>query len=567
MDAASFESLYLAEKAARLKAEAERDAAIAQRDSAIAERDAAFAKGEELTQKCDELQEDLDEAREQAQSLGKDLAILKHSINSRLYGRRSERDAQGQLFLAFAAEVEGDDALILVTPAADGAGDDDEVHEGAETPERRSRGKRSIVTSHLRREERVYEISKEELDSRFGVDGWKEIKPETREELEHRPGELFVVLHVTKKYVATKCSTGPVRAPSPKAVISKALPGPGLLAHLIVSKYDFHLPLFRQARIFAHQGVHFPRSTMCSWLGQCLHLLQGIIATLKRELLARGVIGMDDTPITLLDPEAPGGSRKSFMWPFVGDDGTIVYLWTRGRGRDGPSEFLAEFHGYLHGDFAAVNLSLAGDDIVFVGCWAHARRRFNEAQTSYPVECTHAKALIRRLYRIETEIRGRSHEEIRQYRQTKSVPILDELERWGKAQRSKAMPSSALGAALSYMLDHFDMLRRYVDDGRLPIDNNGVERQVRPVAVGRKNYMFYGGKRGGEMAAAFYTLIANCRIHGVDATSYLADVLARVPTSNGAELAQLTPKRWKELQLPAPAAMDAEPAIAGPLYA
>lgn len=526
------------EVAGRLQAESERDAA--NRARAESERKLELCEFE-----CAAL-------RETVAKQSKDIAHLRKKLSVMLYGRKSERDAEGQGLLAFVPELEG--AVVGAPPATasdeESKGTAGEVHEAAPSAasEKRARRRgRNVIPQHLPRDRKIHDMSVEDLNRHFGEGKWKAIGEETREELDYQPGKLVVIEHVTKKYAAIDGGRAPVRAPSPKAIIPKGRPAAGLLAHIIGSKYELHLPLYRLEKLFRRQGVAIGRSTLCFWLSEVALLLDGIIRRLRAHVIARGVVRMDDTPVTLLDPNAENGSRKSFLWPFVSDDGTVVFLWTKGRGRDGPKDFLGEFRGYLQGDLASVNLSLVREGIVFVACWAHVRRRFFNARDAFPVECSRALAMIRALYAVEAEAKTTtlSPEETAHLRRSKSAPILAAIRAWGEAERKKALPSSGLGDALSYMLDHFEMLTRYVEDGRLRIDNNDVEREIRPVTVGRKNYEFFGGERGGQIAATFYTLVANCRLEGVDPVAYLQDVLSRVSSCSATEIAALTPRAWK----------------------
>jgi transposase len=523
---------------------------------AESERDAALSRAAELEEKIAAVESQDSEKGKIIEALRADLARLKKAMAQAEFGRKSEkRDAEGQTVLPFNDEMAADQAKPI-SPAVPDAPTPCPVKG---KPASRVRTGRNALSSLLRREKKFYSKSPAELDALYGVGQWREIAPDTREELELRRTELLVIEHIISKYAPIDGRSAPVRAQAPRAVIPKARPGPGLLAYLITAKFDYHLPLYRLEKALRRMGGSIGRSSMCFWLSEAAILLEGIIRTLKAELIASGVVRLDDTPVTMLDETRDSGSSKSFMWPFMNDERQVVFLWTRSKGRAGPAEFLGDFQGWLQGDGANVNKSLAGDGVIFVGCWAHARRYFFKICDDFPKECDEILDLIDGLYAVEAEakIQGLSPDGVGRLRQKKSVPIMVAIKDWASKKRTILIPGTGLADAVDYLLNNFGTLQHFLSDGRLAIDNNDVEREIRNVVIGRKNYLFFGGERGGQVAAVFYTLIANCRLENIDPEVYLKDVLVRTTTESAKSIAALTPRAWKKQRDPATAALAA----------
>jgi len=352
---------------------------------------------------------------------------------------------------------------------------------------------------------------------------------------------------VTKKYAPIDRSQAPIRAESPKAIIAKGRPGAGLLAHLIVSKYADHLPLYRLNKIFKRERIDIPRTTLCHWLQESSLLLSGIVSAIKKEILAGDIIRTDATPVTMLDPNHKNGSKKVSMWPYMSHDDQVVFDFTINGSRDGPRAFLGDFKGFMQADAHSVYDSFYGEDLMEVGCMAHARRKIYKSRDDFPDDANHGLALIKGLYQIEEKAKKSNldKDEVHALRQELSRPQLRTLKKWAEETQEKVLPSSGFGEAVTYMLRHFDALQRYIDDGRLSIDNNDVERAIRQIGLGRKNFLFFGGERGGEVAAVCYTLIANCAAEEINPFEYLRDVLKKAATCKSSEASQLTPRNWK----------------------
>jgi transposase len=364
------------------------------------------------------------------------------------------------------------------------------------------------------------------------------------------PASLVVIQDACQKYACPKGCTV-VTAQKPTAPIEKGLPGPGLLAHVAVSKYGDHLPLHRQEAIFQRQGVEVSRQTMADWMRACADLVSPLYELMKQQVLGSKAIQTDDTPVPVLDPDLPH-TRTGRIWTYVGDGEHpyIVYDYTPTRSRDGPEEFLKAFRGYLQAD------AYSGYDHFYeepergieeVACMAHVRRKHWEAQSSDMMRSTVMLAYIRLLYDVEREARDRKLKgEARQaLRQKKSKPILEDIHAYLERERPHVLPKSPEGEAIAYTLSNWKALIRYCEDGDLEIDNTGAERSLRSVAVGRKNWMFYGSDNGGRTAAVLSSLIATAKRLRVHPFAYLRDLFERISAHAKSRLAELLPDQWQ----------------------
>jgi transposase len=342
-------------------------------------------------------------------------------------------------------------------------------------------------------------------------------------------------------------------AAKPAMPIDKGLPGPGLLAHLIVSKYTDHLPLYRLERIYERQGVFLARSTLCDWLAACAVLVRPLYALLVQAVLRARALHTDDTPVKLQDPVSHQLSTAR-LWVYLGDAAQPynVFDFTPNRKRDGPQQFLANYQGYLHADaFSGYDGLYLPDPrtsaarIVEVACNAHARRKFYEARGTDLVRAHRALAYYGQLYELERAAKDFSEEQRLQMRRELAVPILGQLREWLEAERGAVLPKSPLGEALGYALNHWEALCRYTEAGFLAIDNNAAEREMKRVAIGRKNWLTIGSMRGGETAAVLMSLTSTCARLGVEPWSYLEEVLRRLPGLAAEQVEELLPDRWQ----------------------
>jgi len=369
------------------------------------------------------------------------------------------------------------------------------------------------------------------------------------EQLERIPASFKVIRHVRPKFACAGCETV-IEAPAPARPIDRGLPGPGLLAHVLVSKYGDHLPLYRQSQIYAREGVDLDRSTLAGWVGAASELLAPLVDEIKKHVLAASKIHADDTPVPVLAP-GNGKTKTGRLWTYVRDDrpaglGTAPAVWfaySEDRKGEHPRRHLKDFKGALQADAYAGFHHLYGDGAIYeVACWAHTRRKFHDIHVVHrSPTTTEALARIGALYGIEEQIRGTPAELRCSVRQTRSRPLLDELRHWmEKTLRSLSTKSETAGA-IRYALSHWRALTRYVDDGLLEIDNNAAERALRAVAIGRKNYLFMGADSGGQRAASLYSLIGTAKLSGPDPAFYLRTVLATIAEHPINRIEQLLP--------------------------
>jgi hypothetical protein len=351
-----------------------------------------------------------------------------------------------------------------------------------------------------------------------------------------------------------------VVAPKPAQPIDKGLPGPGLLAFVITSKYSDHLPLHRQEWILARHGGDIARSTLCGWMASSAELLRPLYDAMLADVLLSQVIQIDETRLPVQE-KGNNKTKSGRLWTLVGDRDHAhnVYFYTTTKARDGPAEILKNYKGFMQADAANVfdGFYVPGD-IFEVGCWAHGRRYFHDARTSDAARAAEALTRIGFFYDVEREakaviekdkLNGDQADALRlKMRQERTLPKVKEFKLWMEEQAKVVLPKSPIAQAINYATNHWEALLRFTEHGFLNIDNNAAERALRAGAVGRKNWMFAGSDEGGRTAALHYTFTQTCRRHGIDPFAYLRDVLARLPMGDYQELADLFPHRWAEAQ-------------------
>lgn len=380
---------------------------------------------------------------------------------------------------------------------------------------------------------------------------------EIRTTLEHIPAVTYIQEDVLEKWACNTCKNAPVTSEAPARPMERCVAGPGFLAHIVTSKYADHLPLYRQEEILKRSGVDINRSTLCDWVGHVADLVFPLYEAMKEDVLLSKKIHTDDTPVPFLPGEEKGeeeqpGPKKAQtgrLWVYLGDQdhAHIVYEFTEDRKAEHPQTFLEGFEGYVQAD------AYTGYDSMFhiggaqeVACWAHARRKFVEAQDTDPTRCRTAIAWIRKLYGVEWEADEKKLDAParKRLREEKSKPALGQLKEWIDAQALVTLPKSPFGQALTYVFNQWDALNRYLEDGDLSIDNNQAERALRCVAVGRKNWLFAGSAEGGRRAAILYSLVASCKRHKIDPFHYLRDVISRINTHPMSRIRELLPATY-----------------------
>jgi transposase len=365
------------------------------------------------------------------------------------------------------------------------------------------------------------------------------------EKLEYVPASLRVIETARFKYACPHCHDGVVEAAALPQAIEKSLAAEGLLAHVVVSKYVDHLPLYRQERIFLRQGLDLSRTTLCGWVADVATALAPIGDELRRQVTAATYLQTDDTPITIL--EVSGGSRKGRLWTYLDPIGRqVMFDATPTHERDGPEAFLADFAGDLQADaYTGYDALYATGRIREIGCWAHARRGFVEGLAT-DVRAALTVALIQQLYEVERAGAELSADARCALRRELSIPLLAKIAAERDQLAQTVLPKSPLGDAIRYLTNQWAALQRFVDDGRLGIDNNRAENQLRVVALGRKNWLFAGSFEGARRAALLYALVQSCALVDVPPFEYLKDVLLRVATHPQRLIGQLTPKGWAD---------------------
>jgi transposase len=378
---------------------------------------------------------------------------------------------------------------------------------------------------------------------------------EESEKLEYRPGRLFVNVYRRPKYASPDRikgnGMGIVTAPMPDHPIAKCKADVGLIAYAIVSKFADHLPFYRQDAIFEREGVAVARSTLDGWALGTADTLRPLGEALKQAVLDTDVLFTDDSVIPLLE-RGRGKTRKARLWVYVrGDPGPSLatYDFTRDRRNIRPLEYLGDYQGYIHADaYSGYDELFTKDGIVEVACWCHARRGFDEAMTSRPREASEILALIGRFYKVERTLREMSPEQRRQQRQQTVRLIVDAVFERVEDMKTSTLPTEPLRKAIGYVENQRLALRRFLDDGRLEADNNTAENAIRPLAIGRKNWLFAGSERGGQAAALYLGLIQSCKACDVNPWAYFDDILRRIMAHPVSQLRQLLPDQWRPLE-------------------
>ena len=376
----------------------------------------------------------------------------------------------------------------------------------------------------------------------------KRIGEDVAEKLDYVPGVFSVERHVRGKWVCAQCETL-IQAPVDAHVIDKGIPTTGLLAQVLVAKFADHLPLYRQEAIFGRAGLAIPRSTLGAWVGSCGVQLQALVDALKDDILTHSVVHADETPVQMLKP-GTGKTHRAYLWAYAAgafeDTKAVVYDFCESRAGENAKVFLGNWRGSLVCDDFSGYKQLMTQGVMEIGCLAHARRKFFDLHASNKSQIAHsALEQIGRIYDIEREIKEMLPDARRRIRQERTNPLLDTLHAWLLLNRQKITDGSATAKAMDYSLRRWDALTRFVHNGQLPVDNNHIENQIRPIAIGRNNWLFAGSLRAGKRAAAVMSLIQSAKLNGHDPYAYLKDVLTRLPTQRASQIHELLPHRWK----------------------
>jgi len=496
-------------------ARAERDAAIAARDHALTQMDR--------------------------------LRHLLRQLQRAQFGRRSEKLDPEQLLLA----IEDIEQAI----AGDEATEDKKDPEGARKRANKRRADRGALPPHLPHIDVT--IAPEDTNCPCCRTPMHVIGEETSKRLDVVPAQFRVIVTHRPKYACRACTDGVVQAPAPERLIKGGLPTEAMVAFVLVAKYAWHMPLYRQAQMLFAQGIDIKRAVLAFWVGYAAAELAPLWLRLREIILTSGKIAVDETTAPVLDP-GRGRTKKGFFWAIARDDrpwgGTdppaVAYTYAPGRGAVHALKLLEGYRGIVQCDGYAAYKTLANaasdEAITLAFCWSHLRRRFFDiAEGDFAPIASEALARIAALYAIEKTIRGRSANERRAVRQERSKPLVLELKAWFEKQLSRVSGKATIAEHIRYALNHWDGLTRFLDDGRIELDTNIVERSIRPLVLNRKNALFAGHDQGAENWACIASLIETCKLCGVEPQAYLTDVLTKlVNLWPASRLDELMPWAW-----------------------
>jgi transposase len=398
---------------------------------------------------------------------------------------------------------------------------------------------RMKLPDHLERKEILIDLE--------GKQGCREIGREVTEELEYQPGKLYVNQFIRPKYVSADNMTILI-APMPDRPLPKAIAGPGLLAQIVIDKYVDHLPLHRQQQRFNREKINIPYSSISDWVSNTCKLIAPLYDALQKEVLASSYLHADETPIKVLDKDKKGETHRGYFWVYHSSlQDMVLFDYQPGRGREGPSEILKNFQGHLQTDgYAAYNIFKEQKDVTLLHCMAHARRKFIEAEPNDTVRSRYALEQIQQLYAIERKAADEQLNEIDvlNLRQQEAIPILEALGKWMQQTYVEVLPKSAIGKALAYSIERWKQLTIYTTDGKLNIDNNPVERAIRPVAIGRKNYLFAGSHEAAQRSAMLYSLMGTCKLHNINPFNWMKDTLDKIAQYPINRIGDLLPHKY-----------------------
>ncbi len=451
----------------------------------------------------------------------------------KLFARSSERfvdpdDPQYQLF---------DEMPVVETGVND---EDNQETEVSGHKRKRNRGKRASLPGILARVRVEHTLPESEL---IGPNGeqYEKIGEVISEQLEVIPAQVQVTVNVRFKYaVKGREELGILIAPVANQPIPKSIASASMLAHIAQSKYEYHLPLYRQERIWASLGIDIPRNSMCRWMMEIGKMLEPLNEVMFAQMKSHGHMHVDETPVTVLNKNTKG-SHKGYMWVYANYHG-VLYDYRPTRAGSGPMEMLNDYGGYIQTDrYSGYNGLFDSDKRISVACMAHARRKFTDIQKAYGKAsngiCNHVLTKMQELYKIEKHAKKNnfSADDILQIRQSKAIPIVDDLHQYLLDKQNTVPPKSGLGKAIAYFLNHYQALRRYADSGIVSIDNNVAERAIKPFAVGRKNWLFCGNTAGAIAAANIYSLIEAVKMYNLKIFDYLKYVFEQLPNTHSQE--------------------------------
>lgn len=400
---------------------------------------------------------------------------------------------------------------------------------------------RTRLPEHLERRE-IFITPAEDISN------CKKMGEEITEELEYEPGKLFVNKYIRPKYVSADREKITI-APMIERPLPKAIAGAGLLAQIVIDKYVDHLPLYRQQERFKREGIIIPYSTIADWVTGTCKLIAPLYEALKTLILQSNYLHADESPVKVLDKDKKGQTHRGYFWVYHNSiERMVLFDYQPGRGREGPAIMLKDFKGLLQTDgYAVYDFFKQKDDITLLHCMAHARRMFYEAFDNDKARAGYALAQIGLLYNIERKAKQQSldAQQLLLLRQNEALPVLQSMGKWMKDEYVKVLPKSPIGKALGYSIERWNELMIYTTDGKLNIDNNPVENSIRPVAIGRKNYLFAGSHEAAQRSAMLYSLMGTCKLQGINPFIWLRDVLQRIASHPINKINELLPYTWQ----------------------
>jgi transposase len=497
----------------------------------------------------------LSEAQQEAQYR----ALLIEKLKNTIRKLRHERFGQSSERSALLDQLE-----LQLADLAENAAEAEAAADKTAVPafERRNKPARRPLPAQLPRERIVYPAPS--VCPCCGDNRLRKIGEDVTETLELIPRQWKVVQHVREKFSCRACEAI-TQPPAPSHPIARGRAGPKLLAHVLFAKYGLHLPLNRQSDVYAREGIDLDVSTLADWVGAAAATLMPLTEAIRAHVFAAERIHADDTTVPVL---AKDKTRTGRLWTYVRDDRPFgghdppaaAFFYSRDRGGEHPEQHLAGYAGLMQADaYAGFNSLYEANRkpgaIIEAACWAHGRRKFFDlARIAKAPIAVEAVNRIDALFAIEREINGLSPDERVRVRQERSRPLVSELQTWLREHRAKVSRHNDTGRAIDYILKRWDAFTRFLDDGRLCLSNNAAERELRAVALGRKNWTFAGSDEGGRRAAAIYTLIATAKLNGIDPQAWLAEILARLPDHPARRIAELLPWNWHSQNVTAEAA-------------
>jgi transposase len=497
------------------------------------------SSGSELPRDIEACHALIEEQQATIDRLSADLALLKRA----LFGSRRERfrgDDPNQQYLFDSKVVPAEEASAAVKTDGEEA-----------KPRRTSNGRgRRVFPESLPRKEVRHELNEEDIPEDLRDDTTaKRFFKKTSEELEYVPPSVYVIEHYQEVIVRDEKTgeTTMATARKPPQLI-EAYTGPGFWAYLTASRFADHLPYYRQEDILSRCGFRIGRSTQARWMAGLADGVRPLVDLMRNLALQSRVLGVDETPVKTLGIKV-GSAVKAYLWGVIGDADQPYdcFHFTVGRSRDGPEQFLSGYQGYLQSDAYVCydSLSKSNPEMAQVGCWAHARRKFEEINFVTPSLRTQtAMSYFQRLYDIEDRGHDLDENERHELRQAEARPLVAEFHRWLLEQYERELPKSKFRAAIGYMITRWEAFERYLACGAIPIDNNRTEAALKFAVLGRKAWLFFGNPHGGETAATLFTLTKSCNRHRVDPFAYLRDVYTRLPTTPESKLDSLLPDHW-----------------------